>query len=266
MGASRRDIVIALTCLVSGVLLSAIFFGAFGRRWQASGDGRTIYNTRTGELRYTYSGESVKEVRERKEAKEASQTKRAQQEAGMARLIDRELAEEEAERAKARLLPAMNQTRQTIAKEGVSGLKEDFLFRLWSDTYDLQSAGLVSEELASEAKQWVERKRKRNEEVFEQLKEFVNKHPKLSDRVFTSVHWEPATRPFRIADSLKPPEKERLLEVLGTAITKVEEKYILDCERAIGLLREYEARWYTIVLEKTSSWEEYKESLLKSSH
>jgi len=42
--------------------------------WSASGDGKTIFNTRTGELRYTASGRSVSEVNaERAAAYEANQ-------------------------------------------------------------------------------------------------------------------------------------------------------------------------------------------------
>ena len=44
-------------------LLVVIAFSMFGQKWRASGDGKTIFNYRTGELRYTASGRSVKEVR-----------------------------------------------------------------------------------------------------------------------------------------------------------------------------------------------------------
>lgn len=260
MRPSRRDITIAVTFLVSGVALSAIFSGLFGGRWQASGDGRTIYNTRTGELRFITSGESVREAVKRKTGAETLKVelealevegqkwkelelKQMNEFAAISKKVSDRLASGTAPSLlKTKLIAKVEKTRLKIASDGVSQPTHAILLELWCEAIALKDKGLLSEEIVSEVHTWLRRKEDRDTEIFSELRAFSVEHAfdEDSDSAFRMYVWEPATRPLRIGFSLTFNEKLRLLDVLGQAITRVDGPAKVEFEAAKNLLLEYE--------------------------
>jgi hypothetical protein len=83
MKAQQKTILIAVaTAAATSVLCTLLIRTIWPEpEWKASGDRRTIFNTRTGEVRYAASGRSVAEVqaeleRERKESEERRERER----------------------------------------------------------------------------------------------------------------------------------------------------------------------------------------------
>jgi len=63
MAGKKKLVLVAAGSSAITALLFMTATSVFGQKWRSSGDGKTIFNYRTGELRYTASGRSVKEVR-----------------------------------------------------------------------------------------------------------------------------------------------------------------------------------------------------------
>ncbi|QEG35112.1 hypothetical protein Pr1d_24030 [Bythopirellula goksoeyrii] len=57
----KNDIRIAAIAFAAGIAVTILFYQLFVGEWKPSGDGRTIVNTSSGELRWTRSGRTVKE-------------------------------------------------------------------------------------------------------------------------------------------------------------------------------------------------------------
>jgi hypothetical protein len=240
-------------CLIAGCALGYLI-GASGGRWVSTGNGRTIVNTRTGEIRSSFTGEPLVES----SVSQLDIEERARLESAAAKgeeSLDRTLAQFQERRRRLGLPPLeiSNEDRALWLIDAPSangGTRRIVYDNDWNAFPPVKpSTPKAQTRTMTEADFWAmgtsqttaeghQETISRNAELFKQLQQFVASHPTIIINGF-NVAWEHHTKAFRVADHLGSYQREQLLDILGKAI--VDERYRADksIQQAIDALKEY---------------------------
>jgi hypothetical protein len=232
-------------CLLAGCVLGYLIAWS-GGRWVSTGNGRTILNTRTGEIRNSFTGKPIVESNESQlDVEERDRLRRAAREGEAG--LDRVLAQFQ-ERRKRLGLPALEVSNEDralwLVDAPANGDSQENRPGSWAVTsrpaqpMPLQAgSGTIS--LDNRRFQEEEKAIARNAALFKQLQQFIASHPTIIVSG-TNVAWQYHTKAFRVTDRLGAYEREQLLDVLGKA--RLDERYRGDktIQQAIDALKAYQ--------------------------
>ena len=243
----RQYAIISCVSFFIGMLVMFLLSLLSSGSWQATGDGRTIFDRKTGELVNIHTGENVREKLERDRRKEEEETDRIRREEKNRNTYSVDEIIKEAEdqkknsmdeimarrnKAEAELLFSVGRVRQEIAEEGLSAVSFSTLSLLRQTAITLARKGSISSEVVAEVEGWTQQKVRRQLEIFQLLKEFASKYSSIIISRGSFRDLEPATRPLLIKDSLSEKETSFLLEVLGKSIRNRKDQDRIEWENA----------------------------------
>jgi hypothetical protein len=244
----RADIrAIATVALGVGAVAGALGSYMLEGTWKPTGDGRTIFNSRTGEIRLSATGESVVIYRQRLEAEQL----RAAADEAKRKRAEQLAAEESAARKRAQLTTyefmATNggssapQSRGRAERNALrSALRQSSDSHLSSKLAEFMAAGDQQGAEICEAHIEARRRVGLKQDLFAELKAFTEKYPNVFTSTVTLIEWVNATQPLRIKDALSQGECAILLGALGEVVVHKDFQRNDDFAQAIRVVREYQ--------------------------
>jgi hypothetical protein len=199
----RKTVVIsAASGVIAGATIIVVLLANSSGQWRASGDGKTIFNSSTGEIRYTASGRSVAEI----DAERRMEAKTAQL--------------QQAEREKAREAQRVVEEQKRTAERLVEEQKRFAIFAHNSQIY---------------------RNLKKFVDDHPRITLPAAASPaETYDRAYKGLDWENVTRPFRKGYLLTREEHDTLLDFLGVAAVNEPGKSDPSFSQAIEELGKWE--------------------------
>lgn len=241
MKASQRKVLAVIVIFALGALCTYALSSLSSGTWQASGDGVTLYNTKTGEVRVARTGKVV--IPADRNRADRERNKRAPNPVKPPTSGDKFHTRMGTEQ-KRRLSAEFKAIPETIASQGISSVSMQTLKDV---RYYQKELGLTKKQV-SDLEKWIEQKEDRNNAVEKQLMSIAKKYPQLGKSTSISYvydsWWEEVTRPFRLRGTLSFEENRRLMNFLAIVVVQMEGQQKANFEEALELAKEYSSGEY----------------------